>query len=68
MIPLIYGIFLKNSAQDTDNRLVLAMGEGWVGVGEMGEGGQMVQICSCKIHGDTIFSMITIVNNTILYI
>ena len=40
-----------------------------VGVGEMGEGRQKVQTFSYKIsHGDVIYSMVTIVNNTVSYI
>lgn len=35
----------------------------------MGEGGQKVPISSCKISsGDIMYSVVTIVNNTILHI
>ena len=48
-------------------RLVVAR-VGGLGVGEMGEGGQRVQTSSYKCHGDVMYSMVTIVNNTVLYI
>ena len=40
-----------------------------VGVGKTGEGGQKVQTSSYKISpGDVMYSMVTIVNNTVLHI
>ena len=41
-----------------------------LGVGKMGEGSQKVQTSSYKVNKswDVIYSMVTIVNNTVLYI
>ena len=42
---------------------------GGSGVGKMGEEGQKVQTSSYKISlGDVMYSMVTIVNNTVLHI
>ena len=48
---------------------MVARGRKW-GVGEMGGGGQKVLIPGCEIisHGDAMYSMVTIVNNIVLYI
>ena len=49
---------------DIENKLVVARGQV---VGKMGEGGQKVQTSSYKISpGDVMYSMVTIVSNTIL--
>ena len=52
------------------NRLVVVRGRGWGCVGEMGEGGQQVQMSSRKqlSPGAVMYSMMTIVNNNVLYI
>lgn len=49
---------------------MVARGRKW-GVGGMGGGGQRVLLISgCEIvsHGDAMYSMVTIVNNIVLYI
>lgn len=48
---------------------MVARGRKW-GVGGMGGGGQKVPISGCEIvsHGDAMYSMVTIVNNIVLYI
>ena len=51
----------------TENRLVIARG-GRRGVVKLGEGGQEVQTSSYKIvPGDIMFSLVTLVHNTVLY-
>lgn len=46
------------------------MGQGVIPcVCETGEGSQKIQICSYKINpGDAMYSMVTTVNDTVLYI
>ena len=41
-----------NTVIDTENNLVIARdkGVGWWTVDEMGEGGQNVQTCNCKVN------------------
>ena len=39
-----------------------------VGVGKMGKCGQKLQTSSYKYHADVMYSIVTIVNKTILYI
>ena len=52
---------------DTENQLVVARGSG-CSLGKMGEGGQEVQTSIYKIsHGDIMYRMLTIVNNTVLH-
>ena len=54
--------------QGTDGQLPEAESKG-VEVGEMGKGCEKVQISTYKIsHGDVIYSMVTIVNNTVVHI
>ena len=53
---------------DTENRWVVDRGGG-CSRDEMGECGQKVQISSYKIsHGNVMYSMVTMVNNTVLYV
>ena len=53
---------------DTDNRLLVAKGS-QCGVGKMGKGSQKLQSSIYKIsHEEVMYSMVTIVNNTILHI
>ena len=51
-----------------ENRLVVA--RGWeVGDGKDGVEGQKVQTSSYKLsHGDMMYKMVTVVNNTVFYI
>lgn len=53
---------------DTKNRLVVARGRWW-GVNKMGESGLKAQNSSYGISpGNVMYSLVTIVNNTLLYI
>ena len=49
---------------DIENRLVVASGGGWGG----GWGGQNMQTSVYICHGDVTYSMVTIVNNTVLHV
>ena len=58
----------KTSSQ-IENGLVTARGEVGGGVGQMSKGNQKAQTSNYKTgHGDTVFSMVTVVNNTVLCI
>lgn len=55
----------KNKLIDTENRWVVARD----GVGKMGESGQKTKTSSYKISpGDVTYTVVTIFNNTVLYI
>ena len=64
MISLIHGI-KKKKLIDTENRLVVATGRS--GMEIMGEGGQNVKSSGYNFW-DVMYSMVIIVNNTMLYI
>ena len=70
IISLVSGILRKkknNELTDTENRLVDARDRDKKD--KMGERGQKVQTSSYKVSsGHVIYSMVTIVNNTVLYI
>lgn len=53
---------------ETENRLAVARGSMWQ-VGKMGEGSQKVKTPGFKSSsGDIRYNIITIINNTVLYI
>lgn len=53
---------------DTENRLVFARGGGG-GSAKMGKGGQKIQTFGYKIcHGDIMYSIVIIINNTVFCI